>query len=389
MIDKIKNGFKKVYGNDNDLNFYFAPGRVNLIGEHTDYNGGHVFPCALNLGTYCAVRKRDDNIINLFSGNFPEEKIISMKLSEVKDFKKPSWTNYVKGVICAFAERGYVIKNGMDLYIEGNLPAGSGLSSSASLEVMTGTMLKHEFDFDVSMQEIALMSQVAENKYNGCNCGIMDQFASAMGEKDKAIFLSTGTLEYRAVPLILSDASIVIANTKVKHNLASSDYNKRRNECEAALEILRSIFDINHLCDLDPDAFRRYESRIKDDVVRRRAKHAIFENYRTLQGVNALIEGDLNKFGRLMNESHISLRDDYEVSCRELDILAETAANLPGVIGARMTGGGFGGCTVNIVKNNDIDYFKEVLYETYNKITGIETEFYTVLPGIGATKLEG
>lgn len=387
MIEQVKKGFAETFGNDKDIKVYFAPGRVNLIGEHTDYNGGHVFPCALNIGTYGVVRKRTDNNINLFSGNYPDNKIEKIDEYKLTNFNKPSWTNYVKGVICAFRERGFNTNQGMDIYIYGTLPAGSGLSSSASLEVLIGTILKYEFGFDVTMQDIALMAQIAENKYNGCNCGIMDQFVSALGEKNAALFLDTNTLEYKAVPLVLQNASIVIANTKVKHNLASSDYNKRREECEAALKILQNQIDIKNLCELDPDGFRRYESLIKDPIVRKRAKHAIYENHRTVLGVNALMQGDINQFGRLMKESHISLRDDYEVSCRELDILAETAFDMPGVIGSRMTGGGFGGCTVSIVRNDDIDYFKNVLYETYYKTTGIETEFYTVMPGIGACKL--
>lgn len=387
MIEQVKKGFADTFGNDKDVKVYFAPGRVNLIGEHTDYNGGHVFPCALNIGTYGVVRKRTDNVINLFSGNFSDNKIEKIDEHKLTNFSRPSWTNYVKGVICAFRERGFFTNQGIDIYIYGTLPAGSGLSSSASLEVLIGTILKHEFDFDVTMQDIAIMAQIAENKYNGCNCGIMDQFVSALGEKDAALFLDTNTLEYKAVPLVLQNASIVIANTKVKHNLASSDYNKRREECEAALDILQNQIDIKNLCELDPDGFRRYESLIKDPIVRKRAKHAIYENHRTVLGVNALMQGDINEFGRLMKESHISLRDDYEVSCRELDILAETAFDMPGVIGSRMTGGGFGGCTVSIVKNDDIDYFKNVLYETYYKTTGIETEFYTVMPGVGACKL--
>lgn len=387
MIEQVKKGFADTFGNDKDVKVYFAPGRVNLIGEHTDYNGGHVFPCALNIGTYGVVRKRTDNNINLFSGNYPDNKIEKIDEYKLTNFNKPSWTNYVKGVICAFRERGFNTNQGMDIYIYGTLPAGSGLSSSASLEVLIGTILKYEFGFNVTMQDIALMAQIAENKYNGCNCGIMDQFVSALGEKNAALFLDTNTLEYKAVPLVLQNASIVIANTKVKHNLASSDYNKRREECEAALDILQNQVDIKNLCELDPDGFRRYESLIKDPIVRKRAKHAIYENHRTVLGVNALMQGDINQFGRLMKESHISLRDDYEVSCRELDILAETAFDMPGVIGSRMTGGGFGGCTVSIVKNDDIDYFKNVLYETYYKTTGIETEFYTVMPGVGACKL--
>lgn len=387
MIEQVKKGFADTFGNDKDVKVYFAPGRVNLIGEHTDYNGGHVFPCALNIGTYGVVRKRTDNNINLFSGNYPDNKIEKIDEYKLTNFNKPSWTNYVKGVICAFRERGFNTNQGMDIYIYGTLPAGSGLSSSASLEVLIGTILKYEFGFNVTMQDIALMAQIAENKYNGCNCGIMDQFVSALGEKNAALFLDTNTLEYKAVPLVLQNASIVIANTKVKHNLASSDYNKRREECEAALDILQNQVDIKNLCELDPDGFRRYESLIKDPIVRKRAKHAIYENHRTVLGVNALMQGDINQFGRLMKESHISLRDDYEVSCRELDILAETAFDMPGVIGSRMTGGGFGGCTVSIVRNDDIDYFKNVLYETYYKTTGIETEFYTVMPGVGACKL--
>ena len=317
--------FKEVFGAEGDIRTYFAPGRVNLIGEHTDYNGGHVFPCALTMGTYAVARKRDDRAIRLFSVNFPDASVVETSLDDLVPYDAAGWTNYPKGVMWAFEKRGFEIPVGMDILIYGNIPNGSGLSSSASLEVLTGTMLKDLFGFDVSMVDIALIGQYSENNYNGCNCGIMDQFASAMGKKDHAIFLDTNTLEYEYAPIILEDAKIVIVNSKVKHSLVDSAYNDRRNECETALKELQTVVDIKTLGDLTEEEFEKYKHAIKDDIRLKRAKHAVYENQRTIKAVAALKENNIELFGQLMNETHVSLRDDYEVSCKETDILTELA----------------------------------------------------------------
>lgn len=289
-----------------------------------------------------------------------------------------------EGVMWAFEERGYKLSHGLDLLIWGDIPNGSGLSSSASLEVLTGLILKDMYGFDVSMTEIALIGQYSENNFNGCNCGIMDQFASAMGKKDNAIFLDTNTLAYEYAPVVLTDARIVITNSKVKHSLVDSAYNDRRRESEEALMELKKVTDIKTLGDLTEQDFERYQSAIGDETRRRRAKHAVYENRRTIRAVEALRSGDIELFGRLMNESHLSQRDDYEVSCKEIDLLVELAWEVPGVIGSRITGGGFGGCTVSIVKRDAVDTFIETLGSGYRKQTGCEAEFYVVDIGDGA-----
>ena len=364
--------FQELYGEGGEIRTYFAPGRVNLIGEHTDYNGGHVFPCALTMGTWAVVRNREDRKLGFFSLNFEKLGIIETSLDP-------------KGVMWAFEKRGYELTHGMDILIYGNIPNGSGLSSSASLEVLTGLMLKDTFGFeDLSMIDLALIGQYSENNFNGCNCGIMDQFASAMGKKDHAIFLDTNTLKYEYAPVVLENAKIVIINSKVKHSLVDSAYNDRRNECETALKELQKVTDIKTLGDLTEDGFEQYKDAIKDPVRQKRAKHAVYENQRTIRAVEALRNNDVKLFGQLMNASHESLRYDYEVSCEEIDILVDLAQAMPGVIGSRITGGGFGGCTVSIVEEGTVDKFIEEIGKTYKEKVGHEAEFYVVDIGDGA-----
>ncbi len=383
--DQLIQKFVELYGNGGEISAYFAPGRVNLIGEHTDYNGGHVFPCALTLGTYGIVRKREDRKLRFYSVNFEKAGIIASSLDELVPEKKAGWTNYPKGVMWAFEKRGYHIPAGMDILICGNIPNGSGLSSSASLEVLTGIILRDTFGFDeVSMVDIALIGQDSENNFNGCNCGIMDQFASAMGKKDHAIFLDTNTLHYEYAPVILNDAKIVIANSKVKHSLVNSAYNDRRNECETALKELKEVTEIQTLGDLTEEEFEIHKQAIKDPVRRKRAKHAVYENQRTLRAVEALKNQDIELFGQLMNASHTSLRDDYEVSCKEIDILVDLAQAMPHVLGSRITGGGFGGCTVSIVKNDTVEKFVDEIGKAYEEKVGHKAEFYVVDIGDGA-----
>ena len=384
MKEQLLQKFKEVYGGEGDVYTYFAPGRVNLIGEHTDYNGGHVFPCALTLGTYGLARKRTDNKLRFFSVNFEQRGIVESDLNDLVPSKKAGWTNYPKGVMWAFEGRGFKIPCGLDILIYGNIPNGSGLSSSASLEVLIGTMLKDLFGFDVTPVDIALIGQYSENNFNGCNCGIMDQFASAMGKKDHAIFLDANTLKYEYAPVVLEDAKIVIINSKVKHSLVDSAYNDRRNECETALKELQSVVDIQTLGDLTEEEFEAHKDAIKSAVRQKRAKHAVYENQRAIKAVKALGENDVETFGKLMNASHVSLRDDYEVSCEEIDILVDLAWATDGVIGSRITGGGFGGCTVSIVKNEAVDNFVATIGATYKEKVGHEAEFYIVDIGEGA-----
>ena len=387
MKETILKKFDEVFGGSSDAKVYFAPGRVNLIGEHTDYNGGHVFPCALTIGTYGVARKRTDNRLRFYSMNFEQLGVIESSLDDLVPSKEADWTNYPKGVMWAFGEKGMKVPCGMDLLLNGNIPNGSGLSSSASVEVLTGFILKDMFGFDVSNQDLALIGQYSENKFNKVNCGIMDQFAIAMGKKDNAIFLDTADLSYEYAPIVLKGAKIVIACSNKKRGLGDSKYNERRSECETALAELQQAADIKTLGDLDEASFEKAVSAIQSDVRRKRAKHAVYENQRTMRAVEALKANDVAQFGRLMNESHVSLRDDYEVTGIELDTLVEEAWKVEGVIGSRMTGAGFGGCTVSIVKDEAIDTFIEKVGAAYKEKIGYAADFYVVEIGDGPRAL--
>ena len=375
--------FEEVFGNAADAKVYFAPGRVNLIGEHTDYNGGHVFPCALTIGTYGVARKRNDNRLRFYSMNFEKLGVIESSLDDLKPYKEADWTNYPKGVMWAFGEKGMQVPCGMDLLLNGNIPNGSGLSSSASVEVLTGFILRDMFGFSVTNQDLALIGQFSENKFNGVNCGIMDQFAIAMGKEEHAIFLDTADLSYEYAPVRLKNAKIVITCSNKKRGLGDSKYNERRSECEEALKELQSIVDIKTLGDLNEEQFEAVKNAIASDVRVKRARHAVYENQRTIQAVKALGDNNIELFGELMNQSHDSLRDDYEVTGIELDTLVEEARKIDGVIGSRMTGAGFGGCTVSIVKDEAIETFKEQVGSAYLKKIGYAADFYVVEIGGG------
>lgn len=389
MKKKLFDKFTELFGSADGARFYFSPGRVNLIGEHTDYNGGHVFPCALTIGTYGAARRRNDRLIHFYSMNLDRFGVVEVSLDDLSFNSKYNWANYPLGVVWAFAEKGYTLDCGFDMVIWGNIPNGSGLSSSASLEVLTGVILTDLFDISsLSMTDLALIGQYSENNFNGCNCGIMDQFAVAMGKKDNAIFLDTSTLKFEYAPIELEDARIIITNSKVKHSLVDSAYNDRRQECADALAALQKDLDIESLGELSPEEFEANKGLITDPVQLKRAKHAVYENQRTIDAVASLRAGDIVRFGELMNQSHISLRDDYAVSCEEIDILVDLAWKIPGVIGSRITGGGFGGCTVSIVKSNSVDTFIESIGKAYKEKVGHEAEFYTVQIGDGAARLD-
>ncbi len=379
--------FKEVFGDGGEIGVYFAPGRVNLIGEHTDYNGGHVFPCALTIGTYGAVRKRTDKKLRFYSMNFEKLGVLESSTEGLKPEKEAGWTNYPKGVMWAFEEKGMHMDCGLDLLLFGNIPNGSGLSSSASVEVLTGYILKSLFGFDVTNQDLALIGQHSERNFNGVNCGIMDQFAIAMGKADNAIYLDTATLDYTYAPIVLKDAKIVISCSNKKRGLGDSKYNERREECETALAELQKVIDIKSLGELSEEQFEKNKSAIKDEVRIKRAKHAVYENQRTIKAVEALKNNDVTLFGKLMNESHVSLRDDYEVTGIELDTLVEKAWEVDGVIGSRMTGAGFGGCTVSIVKNDAVDTFIEKVGSAYKEKIGYAADFYVVEIGDGPKKV--
>lgn len=375
--------FKNVYGEYPDVKVYFAPGRVNLIGEHIDYSGGHVLPCALTLGTYGAVRKRPDKILRFYSMNFPAEGVKEYSIESYKMEDEKDWTNYPRGVMWVFEEKGMKLPCGMDLLIYGDLPGGAGLSSSASLEVLTGFILRDLFGFEVTGEQLAVYGQRAENEFCGVNCGIMDQFAVAMGKKDHGIYLNTSDLSYEYIPVKLPGMKLIIANSNKKHSLNESKYNERRQECEKALEELQVSVGINNLCDLDEATYDVYQAAVQDEISKKRAHHAVYENSRTRKAAEALKANDIETFGKLMNESHRSLSEDYEVTGDEMDALVEAAWQQEGVIGSRMTGGGFGGSTISIVREECVDSFMEGVAKYYTQKTGLNADFYVVEIGNG------
>lgn len=387
LIENLKNDFTEIF-NENPTNIYFSPGRVNLIGEHTDYNGGNVFPCALSIGTYGLTTKRDDKKVRLYSNNFKDIGVIEFDLDQLKFEKEHDWANYPKGVIKTFKDHGFDISNGFNVLIYGNIPNGSGLSSSASLELLTSIILKDTFNLEVDMISMVKMSQEAENKFIGVNCGIMDQFAIGMGTKDCAILLDCNTLEYRYSKINMDGYKLVIGNTNKKRGLVDSKYNERRAECEEALRILKEYKNVSSLGELTEEDFESLKDKIENPIIRKRAKHAVLENLRTLKAVETLENNDIKTFGELMNQSHISLRDDYEVTGIELDTLVEAAWDQKdNVIGSRMTGAGFGGCTISIVKEDAIDEFINYSTEKYEKIIGYKPSFYVVDISDGTRKL--
>ena len=388
MQQKVLERFQELFGAEGDIRSYFSPGRVNLIGEHTDYNGGHVFPCALTIGTYGAARKREDRKIRFYSENFSKMGVFETSLDDLVYHEEANWTNYPKGVVWAFKEKGYETPTGFDMVMYGNIPNGSGLSSSASVELLMGVILVDLYGFEgLSMIDLALLGQYAENRFNGMNCGIMDQFAIAMGKENQAIFLDTGDLSYEYAPIEMKGAKIVIAASNKKRKLTDSKYNERRAECEEALADIQKQMDIKALGKLTEEQFEQVQDAIQNPVCRKRAKHAVYENQRTIKAVAALKAGDLETFGKLMNASHVSLRDDYEVTGKELDTLVEAAWKQEGVIGSRMTGAGFGGCTVSIVKEEAIDGFIKNVGEIYEKEIGYAADFYVVEIGDGSRRI--
>jgi len=387
MRDKINNIFKKVFGDNNKTRTFFSPGRVNLIGEHTDYNGGNVFPCALSFGTYGVISLRDDSKVRMYSGNFEEIGIIEFSLDDIKYKKEDNWVNYPKGVIDVMKKHGYNINRGFNVAVYGNIPNGAGLSSSASLELLIAVMMDSLFNFNIDRVDLVKFSQEAENKFVGVNCGIMDQFAIGMGKENNAILLDCNTLNYNYCPIKLKDEVLIIANTNKRRGLADSKYNERRSECEEALKELKAKLNITSLGELSINEFEENKELIKSDIRVKRAKHAVYENQRTLMAKDALEINDLVTFGKLMNKSHISLRDDYEVTGIELDTLVELSWKHEGVLGARMTGAGFGGCTVALVKKDNVDDFIKNVGQGYKEKIGYEASFYIANVGNGTREI--
>lgn len=382
----LKKVFQEKF-NTTDSQSFFSPGRINLIGEHTDYNGGHVFPAAITLGTYGEARKREDDLIRLYSGNFPDLGIFELSLKDLTFKKEHDWTNYVKGMVKFLLEAGYDISTGFDLALYGNIPNGAGLSSSASLELLAGVVLEELFQLDISRLDLILTGKRVENEFIGVNSGIMDQFAIGMGQKDHGIFLDTNTLEYEMVPVELGEYVVCIMNTNKRRELADSKYNERRAECEEALARLQKQLAIKSLGELTEEEFEKNTFLINDPILEKRARHAVYENGRTIKAKNALVKGDLETFGKLLNASHASLRDDYEVTGLELDTLAQTAQSVPGVLGARMTGAGFGGCAIALVKEDQLENLKEIVGEKYLNVVGYKADFYEAHVGDGTKKL--
>ena len=372
---QLRSNFATIFGTEADHTF-FSPGRINLIGEHTDYNGGHVFPAAISLGTYGAARKRDDNLLRFYSANFEDKGIIEVPLEDLRFEKAHNWTNYPKGVLHFLQKAGHVIDKGMDVYVFGNIPNGSGLSSSASLELLTGIIAEKLFDLKLDRLDLVKIGKQTENEFIGVNSGIMDQFAIGMGADQRAIYLDTNTLEYELVPLNLKDNVVVIMNTNKRRELADSKYNERRAECEKAVEELKQKLSIATLGELNEWDFDEYSYLIQDENRLKRARHAVLENQRTLQAQAALQAGDLEKFGRLMNASHVSLEHDYEVTGLELDTLAHTAWEQEGVLGARMTGAGFGGCAIALVRKDAVEAFQKNVGQKYEEVVGYASSFY-------------
>ncbi|PTQ82970.1 galactokinase [Trichococcus patagoniensis] len=382
----LKHKFEELFGKK-DYTAFFAPGRINLIGEHTDYNGGNVFPCAITLGTYAVAATNDLKQVRLYSENFPEAGVISFDLADLDHKKADSWANYPKGMLRYLKEAGHAISEGMDMVIFGNIPNGSGLSSSASLELLMGVVLDNLFNLNAERLELIKTGKRVENEFIGVNSGIMDQFAVGMGEENKAILLDCNTLEYEMVPVELGNHAIVIMNTKKRRELVDSKYNERRSECEEALAKLQTVVSIGSLGELDEETFEKAKAVLESDVLYRRARHAVTENQRTLKAKAALQAGELEAFGQLMNQSHISLRDDYEVTGIELDTLVQAAWDQPGVLGARMTGAGFGGCAIAIVEKEAIPAFIENVGKTYEAAIGYPAEFYIAEISDGAKRL--
>ena len=383
-IKKLKEKFIKLYG-EGYMRTFFSPGRVNLIGEHIDYNGGNVFPCALNFGTLGCVRKRKDKKVNLASTNIPLK--ISIDLDNIKYKKEDGWGNYPKGVIKEIIDKGYKV-GGMDILVSGNIPNGAGLSSSASLELLIAIMINNIFNNGkLDKIELIKLSQKAENDFVGLNCGIMDQFAVAMGKKDRAILLDCNTLEYKYAPVNLKNYVITIMNTNKRRELSDSKYNERRLECEKALKIINNKKKINYLCEFSLEEFEGLKNLIEDKIILNRATHVVYENERVKRAYDLLLKGNIDEFGKLLIESHFSLRNLYEVTGKELDVIVDEALKVPGCIGARMTGAGFGGCAIALVEKNKLDLFKEEVSNNYNNIIGYKPDFYTSEIGEGTYEI--
>ncbi|WP_068675157.1 galactokinase [Oceanobacillus sp. Castelsardo] len=388
MTSNLQQSFKNIFNTAVTPRTFFAPGRINLIGEHTDYNGGHVFPASISFGTYALGAKREDQQFRFYSMNFPDKGIIECDLSNLNYDPSHDWANYPKGMILTLMEAGYDISHGADILFYGNIPNGAGLSSSASIELVTGVLFEGLFEKNIDRIEMVRLGQKVENEYIGVNSGIMDQFAVGMGKQYHAILLNCDTLDYKYAPVDLNNHVIMIMNTNKQRTLAGSKYNERRSECEIALKDLQKKLPIHSLGELTTEEFENNKHLITDEINQKRAKHAVYENARTIEALNQLKQGKVENFGTLMNESHISLRDDYEVTGLELDTIVEAAWQQDGVLGARMTGAGFGGCAIAIVEKEKVEIFKENVNAIYKGKVGYDATFYPATIGDGAKRLD-
>jgi galactokinase len=385
-LQELKAKFKQQFDQEG-YRVFFAPGRINLIGEYTDFNGGHVFPCALTFGTYALAKKRGDDQVRMYSMNFPERGMVEFPLSDLDYCKEHDWANYPKGMMRYFVEAGYQISSGVDVLFYGNVPNGAGLSSSASIEMVTGVLLEGIYDLQIDRIELIKLGKKVENHFIGVNSGIMDQFAVGMGKAGNGIILNCQSLTYHYAPLPLDQHDIIIMNTNKRRELTDSKYNERRSECDEALEQVREVVEIDFLCDLDEDAFERYQDQISNHKAKKRAKHVVYENGRTLKALEELKKGNLQEFGKLMDESHRSLQEDFEVTGKELDALVAAAWKQPGVLGARMVGAGFGGCAIAIVEKEWADTFIRAVGKNYHEAIGYEATFYVASIGDGAKEI--
>ncbi len=384
MTENLYESYKLLFNKEADPFYAFAPGRMNIIGEHTDYNGGNVLPAAISFGTYALGSKREDGVIRVHSLNFPEDGVITFHM-DVLDYKQEDgWANYPKGMFRYLHEAGHFLHGGADILFYGDIPNGAGLSSSASIELATGVLLTSLFHLDLERQDLVLIGQRVENEFLGISSGIMDQFAVGMGKANHAIHLNCDSLEFEYAPLMLDGYSFIIMNTNKRRTLVSSSYNERRQQCEAALKQLNKESNLSYLCELTPGQFEKRKHLIVDPILRKRAKHVIYEHGRTAEAVKKLANGDLSGFGQLINESHESLKYEYEVTGEELDTIVHTAWKQEGVLGARMTGAGFGGCAIAIVKNEHIFAFIENTKKVYKEVIGYDASFYQVTIGDGA-----
>lgn len=383
IYEELIHVFKKQFHHE-PTDKFFSPGRINLIGEHTDYNGGHVFPASITLGTYGVASQRADSLVKLYSTNFPDEGVISFDVNDEEKLPGSSWGNFVKGVLQALRGYGNSLEHGFELVINGNIPNGSGLSSSSSLELLIGVVAQKLYDLKIPRLQLVASGQRAENDFVGVNTGIMDQFAIGFGEADQAIYLDTNTMIYEMVPIHLGDYVVVIMNTNKRRELADSKYNERVRETQEAVYQLQKYTPIQYLGELDAKTFNKYADKLESNILVKRARHAVYENERTKVAVEALKSDDLASLGKLMNESHQSLKDDYAVTGIELDTLVETAQTVDGVLGARMTGAGFGGCAIALVHQDNVDDLKAAVGAKYESVVGYDPSFYVANVGDGA-----